>query len=187
MSSGYTTALPTTMVPDVAVLKRDIASVSTVMGVTRGGVRFDPDVTWDNIPFDGKKDDIEGLDRTLGRRGRISGTFIEIKDPLFNADILEPGVSLATAGTPTTITHTPVAAGTLLNTGDYIQNLLMVMARADGKSVVVRMKRALCKKYSIIGQDPQGNVVDCEFESRLAQSDAASSTDTASYVVEIVG
>lgn len=187
MPSGYTTALATTICPDVAVLKRDVSGTPTVFGVSRGGLRFTPNVDWQNLPFDGKHDDIEGNDRVLKRDGVISGTFIEIKDAYLNADLLEPGVTMGTAGTPTTITHTPVAGATFLSTGDYVTNLDMVFTRGDGKSVIVRFAKAICTKYDIVSQDPNGAEVNVEFHSRLSQTAAASSTDTASYVWLVVG
>lgn len=182
MPSGYTTALPNNVSFDVGVL---YYSSTTVFGVSDGGLRATPTKEHQNIPFDNKRSKIQGLDRTLSDDLVISGEFIEISDALFSADLLEPGATPTTAGTPTTVTYTPASHGALFATGDYITNLVLELTRGDTKKVCYVVPVAYVERYEIISTDKNVVKVACEFHSRLSQSDAATSTDKASYKIEV--
>ena len=184
MPSGYTTALPTSVALDVGIL---YYSSTTVFGVSDGGLRASPQKEWQNIPFDNKRDDIETLDRTLKAPLIISGEFIQLSDAMFSADLLEPGATPTTSGTPTTVTYTPYGHSALFAAGDYIAGLRYEVTRADSKKVCWVAAYAFVEKYEIISQDKNTTKVSVELHSRLGATDAATSTDKASYSVQVVG
>lgn len=183
MPSGYTTALPTSLGLGVGVF---YYGGTTVFGVSDGGIRVTPEIEKENIPFDNKASDIQGLDVDWADRLRISGEFIQITDVMISGDLLEPGATPTTAGTPTTVTWQPYANNALFATGDYVTNLVyeITFGNSTKKRWVVPV--AMVGKYEIIGQHRKAHRVSCEFVSKLAASDAATSSDKKSYKIEIV-
>ena len=184
MPSGYTTALPTSVALDVGIL---YYSSTTVFGVSEGGLRVVTNKEHQNINFDNKRSKIVGLDRTLSDDLVISGEFIQITDAMFTADLLEPGATPTTSGTPTTVTYTPYGHSALFATGDYISNLRYEVTRGDAKKVCWVASVAFVEKYEIIMQDKSAAKISCEFTSILSLTDAATSTDKPSYVIQVVG
>ena len=184
MPSGYTTALPTSVALDVGIL---YYGGTTVFGVSEGGLRVVTNKEHQNIAFDNKRSKIQGLDRTLSDDMVISGEFIQITDAMFTADLLEPGATPTTSGTPTTVTYTPYGHSALFAAGDYISNLRYEVTRGDAKKVCWVASVAFVEKYEIISQDKNTTKVSVELHSRLGATDAATSTDKASYSVQVVG
>ena len=183
MPSGYTSDLPDDILLDVAVLSRDVGGTPTVFGVSRGGLTFRPTIEYRNVEFDGKRSDIELLDRVIKRGGEISGTFIQLG--LAQLNDLEPGstVGTVTATDFNTYTITPAAASALLVAGDYTDNLMMTFQRGGGGTATVKFAKALCTQYEISGQDNSEAEVQATFATRLGATVAATSTDTAPYEI----
>lgn len=187
MPSGFTANTTNYVIPSVGILKRDVSGTATVIGLTRGGTRVTVTKEYYNLEFDNKRTNIELLDKIVNHSCTISGTLIEFPNDLWTEEIMEPGATEATAGTPSTVTVTPAAASSNLASGDYLTNLDLSFKRGDGKDVIYRLPKALCIRYEIVSQDPSGAEVAFEFESRLANATAASNTDTAPYEILIVG
>lgn len=183
MPSGYTTALPTSLGLGVGVL---YYNSTTVFGVSDGGIRCVPEIVRENIPFDNKASDIQGLDVDWEDRLRISGEFIQITNLMLSADLIEPGATPTTAGTPATVTYQPYGNNALYVDGDYISNLVYEITFGDGTKKRWIAPKAMVAKYEIIGQHRKAHRISCEFISKLASADAATSTDKKSYKIEQV-
>lgn len=183
MPSGYTTALPQNIGLGVGVL---YYNATTVFGVSDGGIRVRPEKDQENLPFDNKGADVEGLDIVWAEHLVISGEFIEIKDALFSTDLIEPGTTPTTAGTPATVTYTLPNNRTLFSTGDYIPNLVYEITRGNGTKARYVVPKAWCARYEIVSVTRGATKISAEWHSKLAQSDAATSTDKPSYKIETV-
>jgi hypothetical protein len=183
MPSGYTTALPQNIGIGVGVL---YYNATTPFGVSDGGIRVRPDRDEENLPFDNKGSPIEGLDIIWSDHIIISGDFIELPTTLWSADILEPGATPATAGTPATVTYTPQNNRTFFAVGDSIPNLVYEITMGDNTKRRYVCAKARCVSYEIVGQTRSAHKISCEFHSRLSATAAATSTDAKSYTVETV-
>lgn len=184
MPSGYTTALPTNISLGVGIVYYNSTSV---VGVSDGGIRVTVDKDLENLPFDNKASPVEGLDYVWGSECVIAGEFIEIKDALWTADLIEPGLTATgTAGTPATVTYVPMNNRTPVSSGDYIPNLIYEMTLGSGARKRYVLPKAYPVQYEILSETRRAARVRVEWRSRLASSDAATSTDTPSYKIEIV-
>jgi len=165
MPSGYTTSLPTDVILETGLLYVN----SVIIGVSRGGLRFNPGITLGNIEYDGKKAPVKGLDRVVNRTPQIVGTFLQAGAANFRQ--YEPG-----GATPNI---TPKPQGALFASGDYLVNLDLVYARGGGGTATVRFASALCVQYEVQGgSDAVGEAeISCTFEARLVHG--ATPDDTA--------
>ena len=168
--SGYTTTMPTDVLLDTGVLM--LAAV--VVGVSRGGLTFDPGIELRNVPYDGKKAPVVGLDRITSRAPRISGTLLEAS----GADFInyEPG-----AATPDV---TLAKQGALLAAGVYLTTLALLFHRGGGGTVVVTFAKALCVKYDVVGQVDGEAEIACEFEARAVHG-ATPDEGTVPYTIVV--
>lgn len=180
MPSGFTATTPQDILVDVGVLYQD--TPMTPIGVTRGGLTFSPDKELRNVEFDGKRSNIEQLDRVINHGGTITGTFIELSTTMI--PILEPGVTTTTPGGQITTLHTPKDASTLFVAGDYITDLRLTYLRQDATYACIHFPIALVTQYEWTGQDNSEAEIAATFESRLGLTAAASSTDTPSYTLQ---
>lgn len=176
--SGYNSRLPTDTLLDIGVLSTEIAAVDTVMGVSRGGLRFDAGIDIHETEYDGRRSPIVGGDRIGFRRPVITGNFLQAGPEDFR--IYEPAAS----GAANTIT--PKAAGTNFAIGEYLKNLKLTYQRAGGGTVVVKFPFALCKKYEVSGTDNNEGEIACTFEARLDRADVTNSDVTVPYTITIV-
>lgn len=191
MPSGFTDTLPDDVLIDTGVLYVGNSNGIgiTPIGVTRGGLTFSPEKEMRNIEFDGKRGDIEQLDRITRHGGRISGTFIQLgatQIPRFEAGVTTDSSAPFATGTPANVTtqHQPKAASTLLAAGDYITNLRLVYARRNGDYVQVRFPKALCETYEWVGEDNSEAEIAAEFVARLPLTVADTNTDAPLYYIE---
>ena len=183
MPSGFSAAFEDTLACDVAVIYYDVSSTATKIGVTRDGIDFQPNIEYRNVPFDGKRSDIELIDRIVSTGATLSFKLLEMNTTTLTH--AEAGSALATSGT--TVTLTPRVASTMLTAGQYITNLDAVWLRGDSKTVRLRFARALCTNYSIISRDNNETEISYTFTTRLSNSAAASSTDTRAWTYEVIG
>jgi hypothetical protein len=137
-----------------------------VFGVTKGGLNFDPGVTYRNIDFDGKRSAVKLLDRKMMVQPKLSGTVIQLSTA--NVAQIEPGATTATTGAWTASTsYTGKRAATNLVAGDYLTDVRAIWLRASGGFVQVRFPAALITKYDIQSQDGEEASIAIEIESRL--------------------
>ena len=135
------------------------AGTGTKIGVSRGGLRFNPNLTIRNPEYDGKLANIVGLDRITFRNPTISGTMIELTKE--NLMMFEPG-----GATPTTLKD----SGTFLAgpTPDYIQDVAVAFERPDGSVFGYNLPDALVTSYEVAGQNSEGETeVSVTIEGRL--------------------
>lgn len=139
---------------------------ATVFGVTKGGLNFDPGITYRNIDFDGKRSAVKLLDRKMMVQPKISGTVIQLSAT--NATQIEPGATTATTGAWTGSTSvTGKRAALNLGAGDYLTDVRAIWLRASGGFVQVRFPAALCTKYDIQSADADEVAIGIEIEARL--------------------
>lgn len=179
--SGWSSTLAKDVLLDTGVLFVG----ATAIGVSRGGLSFDPAKELRNIEFDGKKSPLLGLDRVVKVAPVISGTMIE----LGQADVggfYEPG-STSTFASATAVTGviTPKKSGILLVAGDYLTNLALVCERADGSGFVRwRFPKAFCRKYSVKGTDGEEFEAAVEFAAVLDLGASGATIGDVPYVFE---
>lgn len=132
--------------------------LGTKVGVSRGGLRFNPNHTIRNPEYDGKLANIKGLDRITFRNPTISGTIIELTED--NLVMFEPG-----GATPTTLkdSGTFLAAAT-----EYLENVAVAFERPDGSVFGYNLPDALVTSYEVAGQNSEGETeVAITIEGRL--------------------
>ncbi len=133
----------------------------TIVGITRGGVTFNPGTEFRNVGYDGQISPTRGLDRIVREEATIGGTLIEVT----NANLLE---ILETGGaTPATLQ----TAGVMLVTADYLVNFAVAFKRAGGSSYFgYNFPDAMVTEYDVTGQGSDGEVeVSFTVSARLVQ------------------
>lgn len=153
--SGYTSALPADVLLDTGVL----SVAGSVMGVSRGGLRFDPGIDLRNLPYDGQKVATKGLDRIIKRSPMFVGTMLQASEADFNR--YEPG-----GATPNI---TPKAQGLLFATGDYLTNLALAYQTGNDETVTITFADSICVRYELVGNVDGEAEISVEFHARLAQ------------------
>jgi hypothetical protein len=184
MSSGYTTSLPDDVLLNTGVLYKGTEANDgrTPIGVSRGGLTFNPNKEVRNIEFDGKRAKISGLDRVIDVNPVIEGTFIQLGT--VQIPIFETGVTTAAGSGNVTTDHTPQNADLLYGPEDYINNLTLVFQRQAGGFVQVRFYQAVVSTYNWAGTDKSEAEIRATFEARLPEAMAASNSDQLPYIIE---
>ena len=184
--SGYLSTLPA----DVMINPALVPIGFTAIGVTRGGVKFDNGITYENPDFDGKHAPIYLLDRKIVGVPKATFTMIEFGPASSGAQIskLEPGLSQATttATTGDSTVITPLAGGSFLAAGSYQSDFRLIWDRGVGagttRYAIILFAKALFTKYAINGAGTGEATIDVEVEARKNMSSGAV-TDVP-YVVE---
>lgn len=185
--SAYLTTLPSDILLNPAIIQIG----STAIGVTRGGVKFDPAFTIENLAagIDGGQAPIKGLDRRYNGPAKFSGTLLEFGDSTTGNQIpkLEAGSSSASAGTPNVTTVTPQAGNALIVSGSYQSNVRLIWDRGVGSGtkryLCLLFAVALCTKYGMGSGGEKEGTIDFEFEARKDMSSGTISD--APYVIEL--
>lgn len=177
--SGYTSVTETGALL-YGILQKDTTvatGVGTIIGVTRGGLSFNPGTEWRNIGYDGQITPTKLLDRRVREVPVFTGTLIEIT----NANLLE--VLEAGGATPTTLDTN----GTGLASGDYLTNLSLLYRRADESGWAgFNFPDAFCTQWELAGQGSDGEAeVAFTFEARLVQGATPDETARAWAPLEI--
>jgi hypothetical protein len=184
MPSGYVDRLPTDLLVDTGILKVGAKGGATaILGVSRGGLQFDPGNTLREVEYDGRRAPVELLDRKSFMRPRITGTMLLAAQEDFA--YYEAGSTTATAGTPAVHTVTPRAADSLMATGDY-KKVELVFNRSGGGTVTITFPSALFVKYGpITGTDQNEGEVAVEIEARQIRSDGSSTDGETLYTIAV--
>jgi hypothetical protein len=176
--SGYMARTPTDMLIDTGVLSMLVTAVDTVIGVSRGGLTFDPGFALKEIDYDGRRAPIVGGDRVSFRRPTISGTMLQLGPEDWR--IMEPGA----AGTVNVVTPKP--AGLLLVIGEYVPSLTLTFSRSGPGTVKIKFPYALCTKYGPVGgKDEAEAEIAVTFEARLDRADVLNTDNTLPYIITI--
>ena len=154
---------------------------STKSGVTEGEPKWDPNVTFQPVTFDGQHAPIKGLYRQFHGEPKISFTMKELGDATTGNQLakLEPGSTSATVSTTTTVT--PAKSGILVASGSYLTDFRILWERGSSGSGVyfaVHFPVALVTKYGIQGQNKKDaqipvEVVGCLDMTTAGITDAA--------------
>lgn len=184
--NGYLSTLPS----DVLLVPAIIVVGSTPIGVTRGGLKWDPGHEFENIDFDGKQGDIYLLDRKYHGVPKMSGALLEMGDATTGNQIpkLEPGSTSASAGSPNVTTVTPAPGGNFLASGDYQSNVRMIWDRGIGSGtkryLALLFAKAFIARYSINseGGSRKEATIDFEFHGKL---DPSGGLNVAAYKIEL--
>ncbi|MCW5591059.1 MAG: hypothetical protein KIS74_03070 [Burkholderiales bacterium] len=176
---------PQTFPEDVLLDSGVLYINDTPFACLTGGLKWTPEVEYRNIPFDGKRADVKGLDRVTMRKGKVSGTVIEMPSDLIGK--LEPGVSYAPGqGWSGGDMYVPRKAALLLTDGMYLTNVRAVWLRGNGELFQVRMPCALLTRYDATSQDANEVAIAIEVDARLDLSVPGSTPGDAPYVYEYI-
>jgi hypothetical protein len=173
MPSGFTAGTPDALAINVGVLKVN----GTVIGLSDGGLDFDPGIVDLQIGFDGARAPIAGMEYRVDYKSKISGTFITPSVAFLQQ--CEPGGNLSGD------TITPIACGTLYAAGDYLDNVELIISRGDGTNLTVTFATAKVTKWTLDSKDKQVLKVKCEIMAYLSADVAAASTDTCPYTLTV--
>lgn len=184
MLNGYTTNLPADCIIESGVLFKG----STPIGVTSGGCKFDPGKTIENLNYDGKRSDVQGNDRIVKWKPKLTGTLQEFGGATSGnqiANLAEQGSTTATHDKGATTRYQPRVAGALFQTSEYITDLRVLFERAGGGYAAVYFPIGFTVKYGLEGQPDKEGKVPFEFEARLSSADAISSPGKCPYAIEL--
>jgi hypothetical protein len=175
---GY--AKPTELLIDVGVLyARDPWGSSALIGVgpTRGGLTFKPNRVLRNVPFDGKQDPIEGLDRYNSEGpATLSGGLIDFSRKALG--YLEAGSTSADSGSMARIE--PLGNSVFLGAAAYLKDVLWVQRMKDSTLInVVGFPRAIVSSYEMVGEEKNEIIANVTIEARVPED--ATSIDEAAY------
>jgi hypothetical protein len=148
MPSGFSSALPSDVLLDTGIL---YLNSTTPYGVSKGGWNVDLGTEITNIDFDGKRSDVEGLDRITAYKPMITGTMIQLSAA--QAATLLPGSTSNTAAGVTTVT--PKAASVLMSGTDYQDNVRVAFKRGSGGVAWIKFAKAIVRMTSIKGNDKE--------------------------------
>jgi hypothetical protein len=160
---------------------------TTPIGVSRGGLTFDPGKEIRQIPFDSAKSPLKLLDRVIKVVPVITGKMLEYAGgdiPNYEAGATS---SFASASGVTGVI-TPKMPGLMFASGDYLANLKLVFERgmstiAAPAYIEIIFPYAICRKYKLTGTDQAEAEVDVEFEARIDPSASGNSIFTSPYTI----
>jgi hypothetical protein len=175
MITGYSADLPSDVLLDSGVLYVG----SNIMGVSRGGLQFDPGKEYKQVTFDGYRGPIKGLDRIASYNSKITGTLLELGTE--ERPWLEPG-STSDGASPIDTT-TMKAAGVFLVSGDYLSNVRLVYERGSGGYAAVLFTDSVLAQYSVKGNDGDCAEIAITIEARIVPS--GTNTGVCPYKIEL--
>lgn len=147
--NGYSTTVPDEILLNPAVLYVG----TTVWGVTRGGVQWDPGITHRDVPFDGKRSPVKGLVGIETYAPKMTFTVLQLGTAA-EVQRLHPGATTATStDTKITTVITPKDAGDLFADGDYLTDVRAIWELGDGTYFAIYLPSAYCSKPAINGAD----------------------------------
>ncbi len=173
MPSGFTSTTPESLALNVGVLKVN----GVVIGLSDGGLDFDPGRVDLQIPFDGARAPVAEMEYPVDYKSKISGTFITPSATFLQQ--LEPG------GTLSGSVITAITCGTRYATGDYLENVEFITGRGDGSNLTVTFATARFTKYTFDSKDKNALKIKCEIMAYLSKAAAAVSTDTCPYTITV--
>lgn len=180
MPSGYNANLPLDMLWDVAVLSHDVSGTQTPLFATRGGNKVLRNIEIRNVPFDGSRVKIAGLDRKIGSNPRFEGTAIQLDETLLAK--FEMGSTTVTAGSPATHTITMLKQGLVIPKSSMLVLPRLTWARSGGGSVYCQFPLGLTVEYDINAQDKSEGEIPFAIESRLDAAAVGFTTDDEGYI-----
>lgn len=155
---GY--VAPTAFVVDAGVLLLG----STPIGASRGGIAFDPGITYRHVEFDGRTTEIAGLHRIVEYNATLKGEFLDLSDAAIARYF--PG---STSDGSSNNLFTMKSARDFLVTGDYLTNLKFVGQQSDGatENIIITFARCLVKEPSFKTNDRDEGLFSVTFQAVL--------------------
>lgn len=172
--------LTVTLVGDLGVLVgAGVLMVDgAVLGLSRDGWAFDPQITYDTWEYDGQLDPMAGTDVRRTAKPVLQGTLVELgASQLAALEPLGAFATTATNGTTSTVV-TPAAGATALTSGDLLTNVVAIWPRLTGGFHHVTLALGLCTKYSLAGKDKSEVGVPIEIQGRTSTAGIAAYTHT---------
>jgi hypothetical protein len=173
MPSGFTSTTPESLALNVGVLKVN----GVVIGLSDGGLDFDPGIVDLQIGFDGARAPIAEMEYRVDYKSKISGVFITP-----SVEFLQ---QLEAGGTLAGDTITPIACGTRYAAGDYLTDVELITGRGDGTNLTVTFATAKITKYSFDSKDKMPLKIKIEIMAYLSKAAAAVSTDGCPYTITV--
>lgn len=177
MPSGFNAnSTPGRVVFDAGVLSSVVGGARIPIGVSKGGVSFDPGMETRQAEYDGRRVMIAGLDRVTEYDARFEGTIIELSDALLTA--LMPGST--TAGTTTT----PLPASRTITPAMHLVLPRMTILRGDGQYVSWEFDLGLVTEWDVDTSDKEEAEISVTIGARVdptAPGFATHKTDTPPY------
>lgn len=174
MPSGYSSSLPADVILDSGVLY--VAGVP--WGVSRGALRFTPEVEWRTPQYDGGGVPIVGMDRIVMRGATISGTMLALGSASL-LRLVENNPATGVGGT----NYRHRNASVFLTLGSYIADVVVRWLRGNGGYVEVQFPYVRVA-YSIAGEDAAEGTIDLTLEARQSVAGAAT-VESAPYVIRM--
>ena len=140
---GY--AKPEEYIVDVGLIT--VGGIAEAWGATVGGLKWEPGKKVRGVEFDGKSNEIVGLQRTIKYDGKVKRG-----GPSFILD-LEPGSSSDGSSGSDGNVVTLLDARTPWEQGDYLADVYYIGRQEDQKIMYVHMPFAYVEKYSLQTKD----------------------------------
>jgi hypothetical protein len=186
MPSGYNPDFPDDVILDVGVLTHEVAAAQVPIGVTRGGTAFKKNTENRQIPADGLRVPIAGLDRNVGGRPEFSGTLLQF--PTAIVDKFEAGSTAVTdAGPPEVTTITPIDQGTTIVKDKMLVKPTLTYRRGNGGTFAIEFPLGLVMNFDINAQDKNEGEIPYTIESRLDPDAVGFTTDDPGYTYVLTG
>lgn len=183
MPSAYSTRLPTDMILDTGILQADLTTPGTLetIGVSRGGLKFNPGTELRNVEYDGKRANVMGLDRKVFMNPTITGTMLLAGEQDLRL------YEIAGAGSGLVVTVKP--ANVFLVAGDYHKFALIYTRSGFGATsagtVTITFPVGLVINYDIDGKDKSEGEIAITVEARQNRDDGGSSDGEVPYTIVV--
>jgi hypothetical protein len=183
MPSGWNADFPNDMIWDNGVVSIDESGSQVDIGVTRGGVAPEFNDEYRNVPFDGKRVKIAGLDRIIDSAPVITGTLLQFDEKKGTQFI--PGATKVTAGTPAVSTITGPKRSTKITKAQLLKSPRIRYARSGGGTVDIKAPYALGFINTINAQDKSEGEFVFRMEAELDPDAVGFTTDDPGFVVVV--
>jgi hypothetical protein len=150
----------------------------TKFGLTEGGVDFDPGRKDIEVPFDGKRAPVAGLEYPVDYDSQFKFKVIVFGEN--QVSVLEPG------STTNGNVITPISCSTLYPTSAYLTDVRAASVTGDGGLFVVHFPVARVISWKLDTKDKQPAMLDVVLKAYLDPTEAETSTDGCPYRIERV-
>lgn len=181
---GYLSTTPSDLLASPAIIRVG----STNIGVTRGGVKWDPGWSVESIGFDGQHAPVMGLQRKFYGEAKLAFTMLDIGHAGTGAQIakFEAASSAASAGAPNVTTITPEDGGTVYDSDNYLSNVRAIWHRTAGSGTTqyfaILLAKAYVMKWTI--NDSAREIATIDVEICGVKDMSAGTLNDAPYVIE---
>lgn len=163
---AYPSTFATDILPDTGALYIGAnGSNPPRLGITKGGLAFDPGRKITHVMPDGFRSPVKLLSRNTDFLAKISGKFVSAGTGNFT--VLEPGISSAAGSGNVALIFAMQQASLFYQPGSYVTNVRLIFMRTDNSFFQVRFPAAICEKYKVTTKDKDIAELDVEFTAVL--------------------